>query len=266
MPSRKRPRRLPGCCRNFSAPFIRRPIATGLMMAAVVLLGAVGYELLPVASLPNVKSPDPGNSTAAGGRSADDRRIRRGAARAAIRRDSRFGADDIEQRPRYTQITLQFSRDRAVSSAAQDVQGAINAASGELPTNLLSPPTYRKTNPADRNQGRDRLRSHADYPRERRRRQIHPPADNRAGRRCHFHLPARLWATVIPARTETRNGRSGDRKAEPGAGAGPGHHPVHAGRAGHQRRARLSKTQYQYTLVDVDSQELNHWVSILLQR
>ena len=135
---------------NFSAPFIRRPIATGLMMAAVVLLGAVGYELLPVASLPNVDSPtiqvtaqlpgaDP-QTTASSVAAPLERQFGEIPGLAQMTSSSALG---------YTQITLQFSRDRTVNSAAQDVQGAINAASGELPTNLLSPPTYRKTNPAD---------------------------------------------------------------------------------------------------------------------
>ena len=135
---------------NLSAPFIRRPIATGLMMAAVVLLGTVGYELLPVASLPNVDSPtiqvtaqlpgaDP-QTTAASVAAPLERQFGEIPGLAQMTSSSALG---------YTQITLQFSRDRTVDSAAQDVQGAINAASGELPTNLLSPPTYRKTNPAD---------------------------------------------------------------------------------------------------------------------
>ena len=135
---------------NLSAPFIRRPIATGLMMAAVVLLGAVGYELLPVASLPNVDSPtiqvtaqlpgaDP-QTTAASVAAPLERQFGEIPGLAQMTSSSALG---------YTEITLQFSRDRTVDSAAQDVQGAINAASGELPTNLLSPPTYRKTNPAD---------------------------------------------------------------------------------------------------------------------
>ena len=120
------------------------------MMAAVVLLGAVGYELLPVASLPNVDSPtiqvtaqlpgaDP-QTTAASVAAPLERQFGEIPGLAQMTSSSALG---------YTEITLQFSRDRTVDSAAQDVQGAINAASGELPTNLLSPPTYRKTNPAD---------------------------------------------------------------------------------------------------------------------
>ena len=49
----------------------------------------------------------------------------------------------------FTEITLQFDRSRTVNSAAEDVQAAINATQGQLPASLLSPPTYRKTNPAD---------------------------------------------------------------------------------------------------------------------
>jgi hydrophobe/amphiphile efflux-1 (HAE1) family protein len=135
---------------NLSAPFIHRPIATALLMVAVVLLGIIGYELLPVAALPEVDSPTIQVTAQLPG--ADPQTV---ASSVATPLERQFGQiPDLAQMTSssalgYTQITLQFSRDRTVDSAAEDVQAAINATSGQLPPNLLNPPIYRKINPAD---------------------------------------------------------------------------------------------------------------------
>jgi hydrophobe/amphiphile efflux-1 (HAE1) family protein len=135
---------------NLSAPFISKPIATALLMVAIVLLGIIGYELLPVAALPSVDSPTIQVTAQLPG--ADPRTV---ASSVATPLERQFGQiPGLTQMTSssalgYTQITLQFGRDRSVDSAAQDVQAAINATAGELPANLLNPPIYRKTNPAD---------------------------------------------------------------------------------------------------------------------
>jgi hydrophobe/amphiphile efflux-1 (HAE1) family protein len=135
---------------NLSAAFIHRPIATALLMVAIVLLGIIGYELLPVAALPEVDSPTIQVTAQLPG--ADPQTV---ASSVATPLERQFGQiPGLSQMTSssalgYTQITLQFSRDRTIDSAAQDVQAAINATGGELPPNLLNPPIYRKTNPAD---------------------------------------------------------------------------------------------------------------------
>ena len=135
---------------NLSAPFIRKPIATALLMVAIVLLGIIGYELLPVAALPDVDSPTIQVTAQLPG--ADPRTM---ASSVATPLERQFGQiPGLAQMTSssalgYTQITLQFGRDRTVDSAAGDVQAAINATAGQLPAILLNPPIYRKTNPAD---------------------------------------------------------------------------------------------------------------------
>jgi hydrophobe/amphiphile efflux-1 (HAE1) family protein len=135
---------------NHSAAFIRRPIATALLMVAIVLLGIIGYELLPVAALPEVDSPTIQVTAQLPG--ADPETM---ASSVATQLERQFGQiPGLTQMTSssalgYTQITLQFGRDRTVDSAAQDVQAAINATAGDLPASLLNPPIYRKINPAD---------------------------------------------------------------------------------------------------------------------
>ena len=135
---------------NFSAFFIHRPIATSLLMAAIVLLGIIGYELLPVAALPEIDSPTIQVTAQLPG--ADPQTM---ASSVATQLERQFGEiPGLTQMTSssalgYMQITLQFSRGRSVDSYAEDVQAAINATAGQLPTNLLNPPTYKKTNPAD---------------------------------------------------------------------------------------------------------------------
>jgi hydrophobe/amphiphile efflux-1 (HAE1) family protein len=135
---------------NLSTPFIHRPIATALFMVAIVLLGVIGYKLLPVAALPEVDSPTIQVTAQLPG--ADPQTV---ASSVATPLERQFGQiPGLAQMTSssalgYTEITLQFSRDRTVDSAAEDVQAAINATSGQLPPNLLNPPIYRKINPAD---------------------------------------------------------------------------------------------------------------------
>jgi HAE1 family hydrophobic/amphiphilic exporter-1 len=135
---------------NISAAFIRRPIATAMLMAAILLLGLIGYELLPVAALPNVDSPTILVTAQLPG--ADAQTV---AGTVTTPLERQFGQIPgltqmtSSSATEYAQITLQFDRSRTVDSAAQDVQAAINAASGQLPPTMPNPPIYRKTNPAD---------------------------------------------------------------------------------------------------------------------
>ncbi len=135
---------------NISATFIRKPIATGLLMVAILLLGLIGYELLPVAALPNIDSPTiqvtaqwPGAGPQAVASSVTTPLERQFGEIPGLSQMTSSSAVE------YTQITLQFDRSRTVGSAASDVQAAINAAASNLPPTLLNPPIYRKTNPAD---------------------------------------------------------------------------------------------------------------------
>jgi multidrug efflux pump subunit AcrB len=135
---------------NLSAGFIRRPVATSLLMVAVVVLGAIAYFQLPVAALPNVSFPTIQVSAQLPGADAATT-----ASSVATSLERQFGQiPGLAQMTSssgsgFTQVTLQFDRSRTITSAAGDVQAAINAAAGQLPANLLTPPTYRKTNPAD---------------------------------------------------------------------------------------------------------------------
>jgi hydrophobe/amphiphile efflux-1 (HAE1) family protein len=135
---------------NVSSPFIRRPIATTLLAAALLGAGAAGFSQLPVAPLPRVDFPTINVNANLPGASPEtmasavatplERRFGRIAGLAEMTSTNTLGA---------TSITLQFDLDRDVDSAARDVQAAINAAGGELPPNLPLRPTYRKVNPAD---------------------------------------------------------------------------------------------------------------------
>jgi len=135
---------------NISATFIRKPIATAMLMAAILLLGLIGYELLPVSALPNVDSPTILVTAQLPG--ADAQTV---AGTVATPLERQFGQIPgltqmtSSSATEYAQITLQFDRSRTVDSAAQDVQAAINAAAGQLPPTMPNPPIYRKTNPAD---------------------------------------------------------------------------------------------------------------------
>jgi multidrug efflux pump subunit AcrB len=136
---------------SISEPFIRRPIATSLMMLGVLVFGIGAYALLPVAALPKVDFPTIVVTTNYPGASPDTM-----ASAVAEPLEQQFaaipGLAEMTSTSGIgsTQITLQFDLERNIDGAAEDVLTAINAASGVLPKDLPSPPTYRKTNPADR--------------------------------------------------------------------------------------------------------------------
>jgi hydrophobe/amphiphile efflux-1 (HAE1) family protein len=136
---------------NISEPFIRRPIATSLLMLGILVFGVVAYGLLPVAALPKVDFPTIVVTTTYPGASPDTM-----ASSVAEPLEQQFaaipGLAEMTSTSGIgsTQITLQFDLDRNIDAAAQDVLTAINSATGVLPKDLPSPPTYQKTNPADR--------------------------------------------------------------------------------------------------------------------
>jgi HAE1 family hydrophobic/amphiphilic exporter-1 len=135
---------------GISAPFIRYPIGTSLMMAGILFVGLVAYPLLPVAPLPQVDFPTiqvaaslPGGSPETMASSVAqplERQLAQIPGVAQMTSTSYLGT---------AAVTIQFDLNRSIDGAANDVQAAINAASGQLPKNLPSPPTYRKVNPAD---------------------------------------------------------------------------------------------------------------------
>ena len=135
---------------NISEPFIRRPVATTLLTVAVALAGAVAYEVLPVAPLPEVDFPTISVSASLPGGSADIM-----ASSVATPLERQFGhiAGVTEMTSASTlgstSITIQFDLSRDIDGAARDVEAAINAARTYLPANLPGNPTYRKVNPAD---------------------------------------------------------------------------------------------------------------------
>src|SRR5215813_2553974 len=135
---------------GISAPFIRYPIGTSLLMAGILFVGLVAYPQLPVAPLPQVDFPTiqitatlPGASPETMASSVAqplERQFAQIPGIAQMTSTSYLGT---------AAVTIQFDLNRNIDGAANDVQGAINAASGQLPKNLPSPPTYRKVNPAD---------------------------------------------------------------------------------------------------------------------
>jgi hydrophobe/amphiphile efflux-1 (HAE1) family protein len=135
---------------NVSEPFIRRPIATSLLMAALALVGIVAFPLLPIAPLPQVDFPTINVTATLTGASPDVM-----AATVATPLERQFGQiAGIAQMSSVsslgsTVVTLQFDLNRNIDAAAQDVQAAITAAAPQMPKNLTAPPTYRKVNPAD---------------------------------------------------------------------------------------------------------------------
>src|SRR5881227_2038175 len=135
---------------NFSAPFIRRPVATSLITFAILLSGVVAFRFLPVAPLPQVDFPTISVGAGLPGASPEtmasavatplERQFGRIAGITQMTSSSGLGS---------TGITLQFDLNRDINAAARDVQAAINAARGQLPANLPSNPGWRKVNPAD---------------------------------------------------------------------------------------------------------------------
>jgi len=135
---------------NFSAPFIRRPVATTLLAVGLFLVGALAYPLLPVSSLPQVDFPTISVQASLPGASPEtmatsvatplERQFGRIAGVTEMTSTSILGASTI---------VLQFDLGRNIDGAARDVQAAINAARGYLPPELPTNPNYRKVNPAD---------------------------------------------------------------------------------------------------------------------
>jgi multidrug efflux pump len=135
---------------SISAPFIRRPIGTSLLAAALLLSGILAFNYLPVASLPRVDFPVIG--VGAGLPGADPETMASAVATPLERQFGRIsGVNQMTSSSQLgsTGITLQFDLNRDINAAARDVQAAINAARSQLPSNLPSNPTYRKANPAD---------------------------------------------------------------------------------------------------------------------
>jgi HAE1 family hydrophobic/amphiphilic exporter-1 len=135
---------------SISSPFIRYPIATSLLMAGILFVGLIAFPLLPVAPLPQVDFPTIQVSANLPGASPEtmassvaqplERQLAQIPGIAQMTSTSSLGS---------AAVTIQFDLNRSIDGAANDVQGAINAAGGQLPKSLPSPPTYRKVNPAD---------------------------------------------------------------------------------------------------------------------
>ena len=135
---------------NISAPFIRRPVATTLLTAGTILVGAIAFAVLPVSPLPQVDFPTISVSAGLPGASPEitassiatplERQFSHIAGITEMTSSSSLGSSSI---------TLQFDLSRDIDGAARDVEAAINAARTYLPANLPANPTYRKVNPAD---------------------------------------------------------------------------------------------------------------------
>ena len=133
-----------------SRPFIERPVATALLMLAIVLAGLVGLRFLPLAALPQVDYPTiqvqtlyPGASPEVMSRTVTAPLERQFGQMAGLDRMSSTSAAGVSI------VTLQFALDETLDVAEQEVQAAINAGSSLLPADLPAPPIYAKVNPAD---------------------------------------------------------------------------------------------------------------------
>jgi HAE1 family hydrophobic/amphiphilic exporter-1 len=130
--------------------FVRRPVMTILVMMAILVVGALGFRALPVSDLPNVDFPTIQVSATLPGASAETM-----ASAVATPLEKQFSTiasiDSMSSSSTQgsTQITLQFALNRSIDAAAQDVQSAIAAAARQLPTEMTTPPSFRKSNPAD---------------------------------------------------------------------------------------------------------------------
>jgi multidrug efflux pump subunit AcrB len=135
---------------NLSEPFIRRPVATSLIMSALALVGITAFPFLPVAPLPQVDFPTIQVTGTLSGASAETM-----ASSVAAPLERQFGQiSGVTQMTSQsslgvTQVVIQFDLNRNIDLAAQDVQAAITAASKFLPQAMTYPPNYRKVNPAD---------------------------------------------------------------------------------------------------------------------
>jgi HAE1 family hydrophobic/amphiphilic exporter-1 len=136
---------------NLSRIFIERPVMTSLVTFAILLFGIVGFRALPVAALPSVDYPTiqvqavlPGASPETMASSVATPLEREFSTIAGVQQISSTNSQGS------TQITVQFALDRNIDAAAQDIQAAIAKAGGRLPPNMPRPPSYQKTNPAER--------------------------------------------------------------------------------------------------------------------
>jgi HAE1 family hydrophobic/amphiphilic exporter-1 len=135
---------------NFSALFIRRPVMTTLLVIAILLTGLQGYRSLPVSDLPNVDFPTLTVTASLPGANPETM-----ASSVAMPLERQFSTiDGIDSMTSTSvlgtsQVTLQFNLNRDIDAASQDVQAAISRTSRDLPSDMPSPPTYRKVNPAD---------------------------------------------------------------------------------------------------------------------
>jgi hydrophobic/amphiphilic exporter-1 (mainly G- bacteria), HAE1 family len=135
---------------NISAVFIKRPVMATLLMAAFILAGVFGYSVLPVSELPNVDFPTIDISASLPGADAETM-----ASSVATPLEKQFsiisGVDSMTSTSGqgFTRITLQFRLDRNIDAAAQDVQSALSAAARQLPRDMPTPPSIRKSNPAE---------------------------------------------------------------------------------------------------------------------
>ena len=135
---------------NLAEPFVRRPVMTTLVMAAFLIFGVVGFRLMPVNSLPSIDFPTIQVTAELAGASPETM-----AAAVATTLEKQFstiaGVDSMTSQSGQgtTQITIQFSLDRSIDAAAQDVNSAIAAVARQLPPAMTSPPSFRKVNPAD---------------------------------------------------------------------------------------------------------------------
>jgi HAE1 family hydrophobic/amphiphilic exporter-1 len=135
---------------NISAPFIRYPIATSLLMAGILFVGLVAYPQLPVAPLPQVDFPTIQVSATLPGASPET--MATSVAQPLERQFAQIpGITQMTSTSSLssTSVTIQFDLNRSIDAATNDVLGGINAAGGQLPKSLPTPPTYRKVNPAD---------------------------------------------------------------------------------------------------------------------
>ena len=208
---------------SISEPFIRRPIATSLLMLGVLVFGIGAYNLLPVAALPQRRFPDDRGQRQLSRRQPDTM-----ASSVATPLEQQFaaitGLAEMTSTSGVgtTTITLQFDLERNIDAAAQDVQQAINAATGLLPKDLPSPPTYRKTNPADRP-----VLIYA----------VHSDA-------MPIYRVDDYAYTILAQKLSTREGRLRGAHLRPEAlcGAGPGQ-PGRAGGARHRPRGRAHRAR-----------------------
>ena len=135
---------------NIAELFIRRPVMTTLVMAAILLFGIMGYRLLPVSDLPNVDFPTILVSATLPGATPETM-----ASAVALPLEKQFstiaGLDNMTSVSAQgaSNVTLQFALDRNIDAAAQDVQSMISKAARDLPQNMPAPPSYQKVNPAD---------------------------------------------------------------------------------------------------------------------